>query len=215
MRKTLPKPLGILLLGVSLVAYYLVPRLAVFDRGSFVSIANSEIPKGYPAGSFESVSNEPVFKAVLRNGGQIVLASQVQDSAQRFGDKGLGAVGGLWDPGDGTIKLSTEGLTYETFIQILNHEGIHMAQSCHAGGLTSGSIPIGLSITPEGLMRLEEYRDDNPAYYASKVEREAYSNDTRPASEIAELIDEYCGSKPWIPLFGALRSKLQAALLGQ
>ena len=195
------------------MAYYLVPRLTVLDRESFVSIANSEIPRGYPAGSFGSASNEPVFKAVLRNGGQIILASQVQDTGLRFGDKGLGAVGGAWDPSDGTIKLSAEGLTYESFVQILNHEGIHMAQSCHAGGLTSNSIPIGLPITPEGLMRLEQYRIDNPAYYASKVEREAYSNDNRPPSEIAQLIDDHCGSQPWIPLFGALRSKLQAVLL--
>jgi len=177
---------------------------------SFIALANNDLPQGIPRTTFGDLVTEPVFQSIISNGGQIILTSKLNDENGRIGDAGLGEVAGLWDPKTGTMKLRIGKFTYEQYLATLNHEGLHMAQSCKANFLTANPAPIGLEITEKGISQLEPYRKTNPNYYNSRIEREAYSNDSQDSSQIARIIDEQCGSKPWIPFLGHLRSSMQA-----
>jgi hypothetical protein len=208
------KPVGAAIVVTTVVVSTLVPNLPVLDRKSFVAIANSKLPNGYPLGKFGELVREPVFQSVIQNGGQIIISSKLDDTKSRLGDAGLGQIAGNWDPNTGTMKLRTGNFTYEQYLLTLNHEAIHMAQSCRANSIKGNPLPIGLAITAEGLSKLEPYRSTNPSYYHSQVEREAYSNDRLNPNTIAKIIKDQCGVKPWIPFFGNLRSIIQAAFLG-
>jgi hypothetical protein len=207
------KPVGAGIVLTAVLLSSVLPNLPVLDRRSFIALANSNLPNGNPRGSFGELAAEPVFQSIIQNGGQIVLTSKLDDSNSRYGDAGLGQVAGNWDPNTGTMKLRVGDFTYEQYLAILNHEAIHMAQSCKANSIKANPAPIGLQITQEGVARLEPYRATNPSYYQSRIEREAYSNDHLDSRTIARIINEQCGSKPWIPFLGNLRSTLQAAYL--
>lgn len=208
------KPVGAAIVVTTVVISTLLPNLPVLDRKSFVAIANSKLPNGYPLGTFGEFAREPAFQSVIQNGGQIIISSKLDDTNSRIGDAGLGQIAGNWDPNTGTMKLRAGNFTYEQYLATLNHEAIHMAQSCRANSIKGNPVPIGLAVTTEGLSRLEPYKGTNPSYYRSQIEREAYSNDRLDPHTIAKIINDQCGGKPWIPFFGNLRSIIQAAYLG-
>ncbi|MFM7676130.1 MAG: hypothetical protein ACKO5F_11230, partial [Synechococcus sp.] len=87
---------------------------------------------------------------------------------------------GEWDPSAGTLRIRPDVVEKGSveFAKVLNHEAIHVAQSCRQGGLRASPRPLGLSTVLEpGLERhLEE-----PIYAAAsptevELEREAYAN---------------------------------------
>jgi len=200
-------------LSITILATVL-PSLPVIDRRYFISLANSNLPDGSPPGQFGDLTSDPVFQSVIKQGGQIILTTKLEDNpGDRPGDTGLGSIAGNWDPNTGTMNLRTGEYTFDQYIETLKHEAIHMAQSCKANSLKSASIPIGLPITDEGLALMDRFRESNPSYYNSSIEREAFSNELLDSREIAGIVDEQCGSKPWIPFFGNLRSILQVIYL--
>jgi len=56
---------------------------------------------------------------------------------------------------------------YQSYIETLKHEAIHMAQSCYNFGLKADSVPIGLQITNAGIRELKEFIYTNPDHYNS------------------------------------------------
>lgn len=200
-------------LSITIIATVL-PSLPIIDRKNFISLANSSHPDGSPSGQFGDLTSDPVFQSVIKQGGQIILTTKLDDNpGDRPGDTGLGSIAGNWDPNTGTMNLKTGEFTFDQYIDTLKHEAIHMAQSCKANSLKSASIPIGLPITDEGLALMDGFRESNPSYYNSSIEREAFSYMLLDSREIAGIINEQCGSKPWIPFFGNLRSIFQAIYL--
>lgn len=204
------KPAGATIVLSAVFISSALPNLSVLDRKSFIALANNDLPQGIPRSTFGDLVTEPVFQSIIRNGGQIILTSKLTDENGRIGDAGLGEIAGLWDPKTGTMKLRIGNFTYEQYLTTLKHEGLHMAQSCKANFLTANPAPIGLEITEHDISQLEPYRQTNPNYYNSRIEREAFSSEGLNSSQIGRIIDEQCGSKPWIPFLGHLRSSMQA-----
>lgn len=84
----------------------------------------------------------------------------------------------LWDPRRGVLQLRPDlpASGSEELARVLNHEGIHVAQSCFAGGLRLPPQPLGLGLRPDPLDRplLEKppYRQITPLQ--RQLEEEAF-----------------------------------------
>ena len=85
-----------------------------------------------------------------------------------------------WDPRAGTIRIRPEVMERGSaaFAVVLNHEAIHVAQSCSRGSVLAMPHPLGLAdtLTPELELVLKEslYRSSGPL--ERQLEREAYAN---------------------------------------
>ena len=90
---------------------------------------------------------------------------------------------GEWDPGRATIRILPEvvGKGSVDFARVLNHEVIHVAQSCHGGGLRASPKRLGLPDQPPPALARHLLA---PAYAGAPareiaLEREAYANQHR------------------------------------
>lgn len=108
---------------------------------------------------------------------------------------------GEWDPGQRTIRIQPRvvGKGSREFAKVLNHEAIHVAQSCSARGrLRSRPRPLGLTEQLPGSLAavLEEpiYRRASPT--EQRLEREAYANQERLELGAA-LVRQHCAFKDW------------------
>lgn len=201
-------PIGYVILVVAMIASAAIPSLTVIDHKSFIGIANSSIPEGTPKQYFGSLPREPLFQSIIKNGGQITIHNDLKHNL-------VGEAAGIWDPGEGAIKLLVGDFAYQDYLETLKHEGIHMAQSCSNYGLKSPALPLGLDVTEEGMRDLAQFRDSDPEYYLDPIEREAHSHDSKSQAFVIDLIDKHCASKPWIKASGQLKSKIQTWFLPQ
>jgi hypothetical protein len=85
-----------------------------------------------------------------------------------------------WDHAARTLRIQPGVLEKGTvdFAQVLNHEAIHVAQSCSAGGLRARPKALGLStdLDPEMESHLKEPLYADAAAWETLLEREAYAN---------------------------------------
>lgn len=85
-----------------------------------------------------------------------------------------------WDAGQRTLRIDP-GVPDRgslDFARVLNHEAIHVAQSCKAGGLRASPVPLGLSRALSPVLAREL---DGPTYAGASalersLEREAYAH---------------------------------------
>ena len=71
------------------------------------------------------------------------------------------------------------------------------------------ALPLGLKVTGQGMRDLEVYKETNPEYFNSQVEREAHSNDNMNQETIISIVDHYCSSNPWDKLMSKLSHPAQ------
>jgi hypothetical protein len=99
-----------------------------------------------------------------------------------------------WDPTARTIRIqpSVVGNGSAEFARVLNHEAIHVAQSCRRGGLAALPKLLGLSteLNAQGQRHLGDpvYAGASPLERA--LEREAYANQHNLELAIALLANE-------------------------
>ncbi len=102
---------------------------------------------------------------------------------------------GEWDPALRTLRFKPEVLDKGSreFARVLNHEAIHVAQSCAGGSLRAQPRPLGLSQQlPESLQSVLE----QPTYASAsarerQLEREAYANQDQLGLGL-QLISRHC-----------------------
>jgi hypothetical protein len=106
---------------------------------------------------------------------------------------------GEWDHAARTLRIKPAVVEKGTvdFAQVLNHEAIHVAQSCAAGGLRAVPQLLGLGqeVSPELRVHL-----DDPLYAGASdaekaLEREAYANQGRLMIGTA-LVRTHCRLRP-------------------
>jgi len=122
------------------------------------------------------------------------VLEQVGVQVQLVEPKKTGAAG-EWDHANRTLRIKPAVVEKGTvdFAQVLNHEAIHVAQSCAAGGLRS--VPRTLGLSQEVPTELKIHLDD-PLYagasdWEKALEREAYANQRRLAMGTT-LIRTHC-----------------------
>ena len=87
---------------------------------------------------------------------------------------------GEWDPRSGAVRIKPDVATKGSveFAQVLNHEAIHVAQSCSTGRLRASPRPLGLAqqLPPALAKALADpiYLQASPL--EQRLEREAYAN---------------------------------------
>jgi predicted SprT family Zn-dependent metalloprotease len=90
---------------------------------------------------------------------------------------------GEWDPQSRSLRLKPDLLERGShqFALVLNHEAIHVAQSCRRGGIGAQPRPLGLgeqlSEELQGVLREPVYQRASAA--EQRLEREAYANQHR------------------------------------
>ena len=102
---------------------------------------------------------------------------------------------GEWDPAARTMRIQPRVVAKGSveFARVLNHEAIHVAQSCSNRGLRSRPRPLGLpSALPDHLTGvLNESVYSKASEQERQLEREAYANQTR-LSLGAQLVRRHC-----------------------
>ena len=102
---------------------------------------------------------------------------------------------GEWDPAARTMRIQPRVVAKGSveFARVLNHEAIHVAQSCSNRGLGSRPRPLGLpSAVPDHLTGvLNESVYSKASEQERQLEREAYANQTR-LSLGAQLVRRHC-----------------------
>jgi hypothetical protein len=100
-----------------------------------------------------------------------------------------------WDHAARTLRIQPGVLEKGSvdFAQVLNHEAIHVAQSCAAGGLRSRPRALGLSqmLDPELERHLDEPIYAGASTWETALEREAYANQHRLELG-ATLVTSHC-----------------------
>ena len=100
-----------------------------------------------------------------------------------------------WSYQEKTIRISPKVIKNGSlaFAQILNHEMIHVAQSCKNGGFSEVPKLIGLkeSYPAKKIINLESFVYDGINKYNTKLEIEAYNNQNNLRLG-PKLIDELC-----------------------
>lgn len=105
---------------------------------------------------------------------------------------------GEWDHSRRTLRIEPGVVDKGTveFATVLNHEAIHVAQSCAAGSLRARPAPLGLStsVNPE----LEEQLND-PVYAGASLKEKALELEAYANQEIigigADLVRAHCDLK--------------------
>lgn len=90
---------------------------------------------------------------------------------------------GEWDPRARTLRIKSTALNQGSaeFAKVLNHEAIHVAQSCHNGHLRATPRPLGLNdrVPPELSSVFGESVYRQAGQLELRLEREAYANQHR------------------------------------
>lgn len=143
-----------------------------------------DLMKNPPTFSTERQSISRLWQILDRAGVDIRLTRPRKDGAA-----------GEWDPKVKTIRIQPDvlGKGSKVFAQVLNHEAIHVAQSCKRGSLKAFPEVIGLtSDLPrelEFVLEKPQYRNTSPQ--VKNLEREAFANqadlDLGPS-----LLQAYC-----------------------
>lgn len=131
----------------------------------------------------DRIANPPSFHAERQ--AILTLLQTLQSAGVRLviAEPRKSGAAGEWDHAVRTIRIQPVVLEKGTveFAKVLNHEAIHVAQSCSAGGLRSRPAMLGLDATlhPE-----QEHQLRDPLYATASeeeqaMEREAYANQDR------------------------------------
>lgn len=109
---------------------------------------------------------------------------------------------GEWDPRRATLRIRPDVPSWGSrqFAEVLNHEAIHVAQSCRAGGLRRIPVPLGLSRSlgaqERQLLADPAYRNASP--WVLRLEQEAFANQADLALG-RSLLRAHCGAPAGSP----------------
>ena len=115
-----------------------------------------------------------------------------------IGNPGKAGAAAVWNPRIQTIKISREKMEEgsQAVLRVLNHEGIHVAQSCKNGGINYKPIPLGLKLSPTEIYKTQIGSKiyEKSSKKVKKLEKEAYSYEFSNRATIY-LIEKECGQK--------------------
>ena len=115
-----------------------------------------------------------------------------------IGNPGKAGAAAVWSPRIQTIKISREKMEEgsQAVLRVLNHEGIHVAQSCKNGGINYKPIPLGLKLSPTEIYKTQIGSKiyERSSKKVKKLEKEAYSYEFSNRATIY-LIEKECEQK--------------------
>ncbi len=143
------------------------------------------------------IANPPSFGAERLAIGELLMVLAKAGVRLELGQPRKPGAAGEWDPAARTLRIQPRVVAKGSveFARVLNHEAIHVAQSCSNRGLRSRPRPLGLpSALPDHLSGvLNESVYSQASEQERQLEREAYANQTR-LNLGAQLVRRHCGT---------------------
>ena len=137
-----------------------------------------------PSFSSERQSIRRLLTALRRAGAQVVLGPP-----RKFG------AAGEWDPSRVVLRIRPDvpAKGSREFLRVLNHEAIHVAQSCRRGRINAMPMPLGLSrsVDPQERRNLAAPLYANATPQERVLEEEAYANQDNLALGV-QLLAAHC-----------------------
>jgi predicted SprT family Zn-dependent metalloprotease len=127
----------------------------------------------------EQVRNGREFWASQQKLAQLLTSLTDLNVLVVVGEPRLKGAAGEWDPSSQTIRIAPSALSQgsEAVRKILNHEAIHVAQSCHNGGINYKPKSLNVELSPAKIYR-RQLGSDIYSQIGEKtklIETEAYS----------------------------------------
>lgn len=147
------------------------------------------------AGVRALIANPPSYGSERQAIGQLLEVLQMAGVRVSIAATRLGGAAAEWDPRARSLRIQPTVVEKGTleFARVLNHEAIHVAQSCSNKGLGSEPLPLGLPTRLPG--HLVSVLND-PIYRTApervrQLEREAFANQDR-LNLGAQLVQAHC-----------------------
>ena len=141
------------------------------------------------------IANPPSFGAERLAIGELLTVLAKAGVRLKLSQPRQPGAAGEWDPAARTLRIQPLVVAKGSaeFARVLNHEAIHVAQSCSNRGLRSRPRPLGLpSALPDHLTAvLNESVYSKASEQERQLEREAYANQTR-LSLGDQLVRRHC-----------------------
>ncbi len=141
------------------------------------------------------IANPPSFRAERLAIGELMTVLAAAGVRLELTKPRKPGAAGEWDPSSRTLRIQPRvvGKGSLEFARVLNHEAIHVAQSCRNRGLRSSPRPLGLPAQVPGHLAavLEEPIYRMASEHVRKLEREAYANQERLGLG-ARLVRQHC-----------------------
>ena len=100
-----------------------------------------------------------------------------------------------WDHRLGTLRIQPQMSKRGSvdFLQVLNHEAIHVAQSCRAGSLKAKPKPLGLNIADAGELKtkLNDMVYSGISQWERTLELEAYGSQD-DSNQVKQILKKEC-----------------------
>lgn len=93
------------------------------------------------------------------------------------GDPSIDGASAEWDSSSRTMTISSETMEQGSgaVLQAMNHEAVHVAQSCSAGGVGSGGAALGIGTSGEAALALQHEVYEGVSEEEKLMEMEAYT----------------------------------------
>lgn len=115
-----------------------------------------------------------------------------------IGDPGKPGAAAVWSPKKQTIRISEAKMKQGSLavLRVLNHEAVHVAQSCANGGINYKVLPLGVEISAKAIYnnQIQSKIYTKATREIKMAEKEAYSYEYSTKSAIY-FIRKYCKTK--------------------
>ena len=107
------------------------------------------------------------------------------------GDPSIQGASAEWDASRRTMTISPKTMAKgaSTVMRAINHEAVHVAQSCKAGSVNNFGAALGIPTSDQAVERIQHAVYENTSDHAKHLEVEAYSLDEQAGAGIRAAID--------------------------
>jgi hypothetical protein len=127
----------------------------------------------------EYIKNSKDYEYIQQKIAQLLTILAEHNVLVVVGKTSLKGAAGEWDPARQTIRISPDSLSKgsEVVLKILNHEAIHVSQSCFNGGINYKPKSLGVELSPAKIYKQQLSSDiySQIGEQTRRLETEAYS----------------------------------------
>lgn len=158
-----------------------VPKMHIGEMGQVsYSYYRKEGDAPKTEGQLQTLINQRTERQEMRNKIASVLAILSERNVSVVvGQPDLKGAAGEWNPSTQTIRIAPGTLAQgsDTVLRVLNHEAIHVAQSCQNGGINYKPKPLSIELSPKKIFDRQLSSDiyKQIGEQTRRLESEAYS----------------------------------------
>jgi len=111
------------------------------------------------------------------------------------GDPSIDGASAEWDAGSRTMTISASTMQQGSgaVLQAMNHEAVHVAQSCKAGGVGTGGVALGIGTSGAAAQALQHEVYEGASAEEQQMELEAYTLTNQAGAGVAAAV-QHCSA---------------------